>query len=53
VETPEQMAVLTALGCRFLQGWLIGRPVPAAELPAVVDGFDAARLGAPEPVAVP
>jgi EAL domain-containing protein (putative c-di-GMP-specific phosphodiesterase class I) len=47
------MAVLTALGCRFLQGWLIGRPVPADELAAVVDGFDAARLEVPVPVAVP
>ncbi|PWW23177.1 PAS domain S-box-containing protein/diguanylate cyclase (GGDEF)-like protein [Geodermatophilus normandii] len=53
VETPEQMALLTALGCRFLQGWLIGRPVPADELAAVVDGFDAARLEVPVPVAVP
>ncbi|WP_139245846.1 putative bifunctional diguanylate cyclase/phosphodiesterase [Geodermatophilus amargosae] len=53
VETPEQMAVLTALGCSFLQGWLIGRPVPADGLAAVVDGFDPASLEGPVPVAVP
>ncbi|SET63762.1 putative bifunctional diguanylate cyclase/phosphodiesterase [Geodermatophilus poikilotrophus] len=36
VETPGQLAVLRGLGCRFLQGYLLGRPVPAAELPAVL-----------------
>ncbi|MFC4695803.1 putative bifunctional diguanylate cyclase/phosphodiesterase, partial [Geodermatophilus arenarius] len=53
VETREQMAVLTALGCRFLQGWLIGRPVPGPALPALVDAFDPAPLDGPVPVAVP
>ncbi len=51
VETREQAEVLVRLGCRFLQGWLVGRPVPAADLPAVVDGFHPAEL--PVPVAVP
>ncbi|MGY1681250.1 putative bifunctional diguanylate cyclase/phosphodiesterase [Geodermatophilus sp. SYSU D01176] len=36
VETPGQLAALRRLGCRFLQGYLLGRPVPAAELPAVL-----------------
>ncbi len=49
VETPAQLAALTSLGCRFLQGWLLGRPVPAAELPALVDGFDPAVLAAAVP----
>ncbi|MGY1671332.1 putative bifunctional diguanylate cyclase/phosphodiesterase [Geodermatophilus sp. SYSU D00710] len=55
VETPAQLEVLTRLGCTFLQGWLIGRPVPAADLPALVDGFDPALLAdaVREPVAVP
>ncbi|SHG95596.1 putative bifunctional diguanylate cyclase/phosphodiesterase [Geodermatophilus nigrescens] len=53
VETRAQLEVLTALGCRFLQGWHIGRPVPAADLPARVDGFDPALVGGPEAVAVP
>jgi EAL domain-containing protein (putative c-di-GMP-specific phosphodiesterase class I) len=44
VETAGQLAVLRRLGCRFLQGYLLGRPVVAAELPAVVDGFDAGLL---------
>ena len=50
VETRAQLEVLTRLGCTFLQGWLIGRPVPAADLPAVVDGFDPALLGGPAPL---
>jgi EAL domain-containing protein (putative c-di-GMP-specific phosphodiesterase class I) len=36
VETPGQLAELRRLGCRFLQGYLLGRPVPAADLPAVL-----------------
>ncbi|HYH34966.1 MAG TPA: EAL domain-containing protein, partial [Nocardioides sp.] len=36
VETPGQLAVLRGLGCRFLQGYLLGRPVPTADLPAVL-----------------
>ena len=27
VETPEQLDALRALGCRYAQGWLIGRPL--------------------------
>jgi diguanylate cyclase (GGDEF)-like protein len=44
VETEGQLAALTALGCRFLQGYLLGRPVPPAELPAVLAGFSAGVL---------
>jgi diguanylate cyclase (GGDEF)-like protein/PAS domain S-box-containing protein len=40
VETPEQLAALHGLGCRYLQGYLLGRPVPAEELRALLDGFD-------------
>ena len=52
VESAEQLAVLRELGCVFVQGWAIGRPVPVAELTAVVDGFDADVLDAvPRPLA--
>ncbi len=53
VETREQMAVLTGLGCSFLQGWLIGRPAPAAAMAALVDGFDPAVLADPAAAAAP
>jgi EAL domain-containing protein (putative c-di-GMP-specific phosphodiesterase class I) len=32
VETPEQAAYLTAIGCDLGQGWYFGRPLPAASL---------------------
>eukprot|EP01031_Cornospumella_fuschlensis_P003755 gene3755-4692_t len=34
VETPEDAEVLRMLGCRFAQGYLYGRPMPASALPA-------------------
>jgi len=37
VETPGQLAALRRLDCRFLQGHLLGRPVPVADLAAVLD----------------
>ncbi|MGR7023487.1 putative bifunctional diguanylate cyclase/phosphodiesterase [Geodermatophilus sp. URMC 62] len=55
VETAAQRDVLVGLGCRHLQGWLTGRPVPAADLAGVVDRFDPTLLGpeADVPVVVP
>jgi EAL domain-containing protein (putative c-di-GMP-specific phosphodiesterase class I) len=53
VETPDQLAALAGMDCRFLQGWLLGRPVAAAEVAAVVDAFDPAVLDAvPRPAAL-
>jgi diguanylate cyclase (GGDEF)-like protein/PAS domain S-box-containing protein len=50
VETPGQLAVLRELGCRYLQGFLLGRPTAPEELTAVIDGFDARLLDAgPDP----
>ncbi|MDD2759485.1 MAG: EAL domain-containing protein [Methylomonas sp.] len=31
VETPGQLAILTAVGCEYVQGYLYARPMPAAE----------------------
>jgi diguanylate cyclase (GGDEF)-like protein len=53
VETAEQRDVLVGLGCRQLQGWLTGRPVSAADLAAVVDGFDPGLLGGGVDVPIP
>jgi EAL domain-containing protein (putative c-di-GMP-specific phosphodiesterase class I) len=44
VETAGQLDALRGMGCRFIQGWLVGRPMEAGELPAFLDGFDPAVL---------
>ncbi len=36
VETPEQLAALEPLGCDAVQGFLLGRPVPADQLAALL-----------------
>lgn len=43
VETEEQLEQLTSLGCAFAQGYLLGRPVPAPELPALVAAVERRR----------
>ena len=48
VETREQAEVLTQMRCNLLQGYYVGRPVMAAEIPA-----ELARIGAASPAAVP
>jgi EAL domain-containing protein (putative c-di-GMP-specific phosphodiesterase class I) len=40
VENPAQLRILREMGCRYLQGWLVGRPVDVTELPGVLAGFD-------------
>jgi diguanylate cyclase (GGDEF)-like protein len=52
VETPGQLAALQELGCRFLQGQLLGRPARPEDLTAVIDAFDE-RLLDGLPVRVP
>jgi len=44
VETAEQLAFLTEQGCDEVQGFLLGRPVPAGEIEAVI-----ASGGVPRP----
>jgi len=36
VETKEQQRFLQALGCHQLQGYLLARPMPAAEIDALL-----------------
>ncbi len=36
VETPEQASCLIDLGVEVLQGWFIGKPLPAEEMPATL-----------------
>ncbi|MBJ7453837.1 MAG: EAL domain-containing protein, partial [Blastococcus sp.] len=40
VENAAQLRILREMGCRYLQGWLVGRPVDVTELPGVLAGFD-------------
>ena len=40
VETAAQQAFLTGLGCNTLQGYLLGRPVPADKVPELKQYVD-------------
>lgn len=44
IETQEQAEMLLWLGCELGQGWLYGKPVPAAELAAVVSLYRQERI---------
>jgi diguanylate cyclase len=44
IETASQLAALVELGCHHGQGWLLGRPVPAEELTAVLRTVEADRV---------
>lgn len=48
VETVGQLRMLRERGCRFMQGWLFGRPVDVEALPEVLTTFDWQALGAQE-----
>jgi diguanylate cyclase (GGDEF)-like protein len=43
IETPEQLALLRHLRCRLVQGYLLGRPAPAAETRDLIWGLAASR----------
>jgi diguanylate cyclase (GGDEF)-like protein len=45
IETTEQLDFLRANGCGIGQGYLIARPMPASELPAVVNQLNATGIG--------
>jgi EAL domain-containing protein (putative c-di-GMP-specific phosphodiesterase class I) len=48
VETAGQLRALRAMDCRYVQGYLLGRPVPLAELRGVLADFHPAVLGGDE-----
>ena len=43
VETPDQLAAIRAEGCTEVQGYLTGRPMPAAQAAALLSGSVAAQ----------
>jgi PAS domain S-box-containing protein len=47
VETQQQADMLVWLGCDMCQGWLYGRPVPAAQLPRVIAEAQRRETAAP------
>jgi diguanylate cyclase (GGDEF)-like protein len=51
VETPEQLALLTAVGCTEVQGYLFSPAVPASEIPRVLRSV--AEILAPQVVPKP
>jgi len=46
VETPEQLARLRGSGCEFAQGYLFSQPIPAGDVPHLVDAALAGLLEA-------
>jgi diguanylate cyclase (GGDEF)-like protein/PAS domain S-box-containing protein len=49
VETAGQLEALRDMRCRYVQGWLIGRPMPMEDLRAYLDAFDPALLDTTSP----
>ncbi len=47
IETQEQAEMLLWLGCELGQGWLYGRPVPAAQLAEIVSDYEQKRGSSP------
>ncbi|MDP9101637.1 MAG: EAL domain-containing protein [Actinomycetota bacterium] len=48
IETPEQLRLLRRYGCRLGQGYLLGRPMPAERITALLSG-SSDRIPSPRP----
>ena len=44
VETRAQERLLVSLGCRLMQGYLFGRPMPRESVGAFLEGYGASPL---------
>jgi diguanylate cyclase (GGDEF)-like protein/PAS domain S-box-containing protein len=49
VETAGQLNALRGMACRYVQGWLFGRPMEAADLRAFLETFDPSVLDVTDP----
>jgi EAL domain-containing protein (putative c-di-GMP-specific phosphodiesterase class I) len=47
VESPAAYALLSVMGCDMVQGYLIGRPMPLAEIAPFIAGFDETTIAYP------
>jgi diguanylate cyclase len=47
VETPAAFALLSVMGCDIVQGYLVSRPMPLADLPGFLQSFDVATISYP------
>jgi EAL domain-containing protein (putative c-di-GMP-specific phosphodiesterase class I) len=48
VESPAAFALLSVMGCDAVQGYLVSRPLPLADLPVFLTGFDVATISFPK-----
>jgi EAL domain-containing protein (putative c-di-GMP-specific phosphodiesterase class I) len=48
VETVEQLDLLRVMGCDQAQGFYLGRPIPSAEVPAVIERLSPRRASSSE-----
>jgi diguanylate cyclase (GGDEF)-like protein len=48
VETVEQLDLLRVMGCDQAQGFYLGRPIPSADVPAVIERLSPRRASSPE-----
>ncbi len=49
VETQAQLHAIAALGCRFIQGFLISKPVGAEVVSRLIEGIERTNFLAPQP----
>ncbi|MFO1426828.1 MAG: EAL domain-containing protein [Steroidobacteraceae bacterium] len=49
VETEEQMRFLQSAGCHFIQGFLLGRPMEATDIPGFLQRLERLRASASDP----
>jgi len=50
IETEAQADMLVSMGCEIGQGWLFGHPVPAEEVPAVIEAKGQHNLQRADPI---
>ena len=52
VESPAAYALLSVMGCDMVQGYLIGRPMPLADIGRFINAFDESTIAYPRSTSV-